>query len=94
MKITEFFDKLCGCVSSLFKDKGDGWSSNRAAFLYTVFISNILILGVWTGLSIYNKQLIVMPESIIVIYCLANGLVTASKLIQKPMETKKESDNV
>jgi len=56
----------------------------------TVILSNICFWGVWTGLSIHNQEIKSIPESVIIIYCLVNGLSAGYKLWQKKMEKKND----
>jgi hypothetical protein len=84
----KFWNKLLSRLSSLFKNGGTNWSSVRFSFIVTVIISNICFWGIWTGLSIFQNTILTIPESVIVIYCLANGIAVGSKLVQKPMEHK------
>jgi hypothetical protein len=83
-----FWEKLISKISSLFKNGGPNWSSIRFAFIVSVMLSNFAFWGIWTGLSIYNGEIQKVPESVIVIYCMANGIAVGSKLAQKPMEKK------
>lgn len=84
-----FWNKLLSKLSSLFKDGKDHlWSSTRFAFIITVILSNLSFWGVWIGLSVYRHELQPIPDSVVVIYCLANGIASSLKLIQKPMESK------
>jgi len=83
-----FINKLLSRLSSLFKNGGVNWSSVRFAFLLAVILSNFSFWGVWVGLCIYKLTIMAIPESVIVIYCLANGIAVGSKLVQKPMEKK------
>lgn len=83
-----FWDKLLSRLSSLFKNGGTNWSSVRFAFIIAVMLSNFAFWGIWSGLSIGKHELQPIPESVIVIYCLANGIAAGSKLLQKPMEKK------
>jgi hypothetical protein len=82
----KFFGKLFSHISSLFKNGSPYWSSTRFAFILSVVISNVSIFGLWIFLSIMNNMLLPIDSSIIVIYAICNGLLSAAKLIQKPME--------
>jgi len=62
------------------------WSSNRVAFLYTVFLSNLIV---WSGvfyLLIKNGSFPYIPEGIIFLYGIANGIASATKVWQKREE--------
>jgi len=78
-------------LSSLLKENDNSkyWSSTRLAFLFTVAISNITIFGLWLGLSLYENTLVSIPESVLVLYSIANGLGIGGKLLQKPLEHDK-----
>jgi hypothetical protein len=88
MKI--FFNNLFHHISSLFKNGGPHWSSTRFAFLLSVIISNFSIFGMWIFLSVINNTLLPIDNSIIMIYAICNGLLSATKLIQKHQEKLKE----
>lgn len=81
--------KLLSRLSSLLKDgQDDQWSSTRFTLLFTVLLSNLCIFGVWVFICIHNKELIVIPNEIITIYSLANGITLSGKLIQTRHELK------
>jgi len=84
-----FISKLLSKISSIFQDGIDSnWSSNRVAFIYTVLISNVCFWGCWTGLTLSKMQLQEIPDSVIWIYCIANGIVSGAHLVQKTLEKK------
>jgi len=85
------FQKILSNLSSLFKNGGKNWSSMRFAFMVAVLLSNFCFFGLWVGLSIKNNELMKVPESVIVLYALANGISYSGKLIQKPIEKKKDA---
>lgn len=80
-----FKDKI---FQRLLQSGKDSLSSVRLAFLYSVFISNLLIFGCWIYLSISSFQMIPIPESVLVFYALANGISTGGKIWQKFLEGK------
>lgn len=63
-------------------------SSMRFTFLFSCIISNITVFGIWSGLSIYEGKILPVHESIIALYCFANGISVTGKLIQKNFEDK------
>lgn len=85
-----FLNRLFGFVAGFFKTDGN-LSSQRAAFLLSVVISNLAIFGVWIVLSYINKTIVPINESILVLYGLANGISVTSKLIQTKLEDKNQS---
>lgn len=85
----KFIDKLMHKLSSMLKNGGNNWSSVRFAFLLCVIFSNFSFWGIWSALSIYKGSMQTIPESLIVIYALANGISYVGKIGQKRMEIKK-----
>ena len=65
-----------------------GWSSTRFAFIFTVMISNIVIFLAITILIIKDWRFPDVPEGILWLYALANGLSFAGKVTQKVQEVK------
>ncbi len=69
------------------EDPADGlWSSNRIAFIFTMFLSNIIMWGGILYLIIINLAFPAIPESIIVIYGISNGVASVAKVWQKREE--------
>lgn len=69
------------------EDATDGfWSSNRVAFIFTMFISNIILWGAILYLVIQTLAFPVIPESIVVIYGISNGVASVAKVWQKREE--------
>lgn len=86
MKPNEFIDKLLHNISGIFKNGSDRWSSMRFAFILSVIISNNIIFGAWIGLSFMKHKLVEIPESVLVLYALANGISYAGKTTQRYIE--------
>ena len=63
-------------------------SSTRFAFLLSVLLSNFIIFGSWLGLSIYFGKLLEIPESVIILYGIANGISVTGKMFQNWVEGK------
>jgi hypothetical protein len=86
--------------NSLVSDKIGSLSATRVSFLMCTFISNMVVFFIWGGLCISQSKLLEIPESIIFLYCLANGITFTGKLVQKQIESngngngngKKEGD--
>jgi len=93
MRVKDIFDRLLHNFSDLLKNGSKRWSSLRFAFLLSVVISNLAVFGVWVGLSIASNIMLSIPESVIVLYCAANGISLTGKLVQKPMEKKADKPN-
>ena len=79
--------------NSLMSDKIGSLSATRLSFLMCTFISNVAVFSVWVFLCVQGSKLVEIPESIIFLYCLANGITFTGKMIQKQIEcacSKKE----
>jgi len=85
----QFIDTLLHRLSSMFKNGGEHWSSVRFGFLTCVVLSNLCFWGVWTGLCLSKGAIQTIPQSVIVLYSLANGISYFGKVGQKRMENKK-----
>lgn len=85
----QFFNKIFSTLKALIR-LDSTVSSQRFSFLFTVILSNVAIIGTWVVLSFYNKRLIEIPESVLVLYGFANGLSMATKLVQNKQENKTE----
>ena len=62
------------------------WSSNRVAFIFTMVLSNIIMWGAILYLVIVNSAFPDIPNSIVMLYGLANGIASVSKVWQKREE--------
>lgn len=65
----------------------DSLSSTRFSFLLCVFMSNLSVFGIWGYMSFSMGVMAEIPESVIMLYCLANGITFTGKMVQKHMET-------
>lgn len=65
-------------------------SSVRFCLLFCFIISNTVIIVIWGCLSVYHGVLQTIPESVITLYCLANGISLTGKVVQKNIEVKKK----
>ena len=74
--------------NSLMSDKVGTLSATRFSFVMCTFVSNLTVFLVWAGLSITQSKLVEIPESIIFLYCLANGITFTGKMVQKHIETR------
>lgn len=82
--LSEIWIKL---QTALVEDPNDGyWSANRVAYILTMFISNFIV---WAGiliLIIVNMSFPDVPDGVIMIYGIANGVSSISKVFQKREE--------
>jgi hypothetical protein len=80
-------DRWFGFFSGLLSESG-ALSAQRFNFLATAAISNLVFWGVWATLCFHGSKILEIPDSIIVIYSLANGISMAGKLGQYGMQSK------
>jgi len=73
-------------IRLLLSNHPDSLSSTRFSFLLCVIISNLSIFLVWSYMSILEGHMVDIPESVIILYCLANGIIYTGKLFQKNIE--------
>ncbi len=83
---SEFFPYFTGMLKENEKDKR--WSSQRFAFILTILISNILVWYTYVIISILEHRFVEVPEAIVFLYGLANGIAGASKVFQKIPEQR------
>jgi hypothetical protein len=73
-------------VDSLLSSNAGSLSTTRLSFLLCTFLSNIVVFLIWGSLCIWNVRILEIPESVIFLYCLANGITFTGKMVQKNME--------
>lgn len=59
------------------------WSSTRFAFIFSVLISNIVIFVSVAILIFQNGTIPDIPEGVLFLYALANGIAFTGKVVQK-----------
>lgn len=75
-------------------DASKNWSSTRFSFLLATMLSNIIIFIILTVLTIKNGKFPEIPEGVLWLYALANGLSFAGKVSQKTQEVKSNAPSV
>lgn len=71
----------------LQENAGNGaWSSTRFVFVFTVLLSNIIIFSALTVLIIKDGKFPDVPEGILWLYAIANGVAFTGKVTQKKSE--------
>ena len=80
-------DRWFGFFSGVLSESGT-LSAQRLNFLATAAISNLVFWGVWAILCFHGCKILEIPDSIIVIYSLANGISMVGKLGQYGMQSK------
>lgn len=86
------WNKLLEKLSTMLQENaGNGaWSSTRFSFIFAVIISNIVIFLALTVLTVKEGKFPEVPEGILWLYALANGIAFTGKVVQKTKETKTE----
>ncbi len=76
------------------------WSSNRISYIFTMFLSNLIMWGCILYLVVLNSAFPSIPESVIAIYGISNGVASIAKVWQKreerfaaELENKKLTDD-
>jgi hypothetical protein len=72
--------------NSLMSDKIGSLSATRLSFLMCTFVSNLAVFTIWVFLCVGQSKLVEIPESVIFLYCLANGITFTGKMVQKQIE--------
>jgi hypothetical protein len=87
-----FFKQVWGCIAP-FLQGGTPESSNRLAFLFSVFLSNVCLWGAWVVITIASNWQVIynpahpvampnIPEGVLWAYAAANGIAFAGKVTQ------------
>ena len=84
------FQALFQKISTMLQEKitDQTWSSTRFAFIFTVSISNISVFLSVLILTIKDGVIPDVPEGILWLYALANGISFTGKVAQKFKEQK------
>jgi hypothetical protein len=82
--ISQFWEKF----QTVFEESSNNhmWSSQRFAYIFTMFISNLVIWGAILYLIIHTGVFPEIPEGIIFIYGISNGVASFAKVWQKKEE--------
>ena len=82
--VSSFWDKF----QTMFEESGDDhmWSANRFAYVFTMLISNLVIWGAVLYLVIHLNAFPEIPQGIIFIYGISNGVASMAKVFQKREE--------
>lgn len=90
------WSRLAWYLSSMLKTDGgkDAWSSARFTFVFTVLLSNIIIFVALAVLLIKESKFPDVPEGVLWLYGVANGISFAGKVSQKFRETKTPTEEV
>lgn len=81
---TEFWNKF----QTIFEESGENhmWSANRFSYVFTMFVSNLVMWGGILYLIIYANAFPEIPEGVIFIYGISNGVASITKVWQKREE--------
>jgi hypothetical protein len=88
--MAEELEKKTGLFNSLLSKNGNSMSSIRFVLLLSVILSNSVIFLIWLVLSLINMTMVDIPESVLYLYALANGLSLTGKVVQRQIELKEK----
>jgi hypothetical protein len=57
-------------------------SAGRFAFLLSIILSNTVVWGMWLVVCIYKREIVNIPEGVVMAYAAAQGLSFAGKGMQ------------
>lgn len=57
-------------------------SAGRFAFLLSIIVSNTVVWGLWLLVCIYKREIVNIPEGVVMAYAAAQGLSFAGKGMQ------------
>lgn len=79
----KFWDKF---FTMFYEDDSLWWSSMRFSFIFTMLLSNLCVWLTWLVISICEGKMVDIPQSVLALYGIANGIGFGSKLRQKGKE--------
>ena len=87
-KSIEFWNK----VETMFQETStsDVWSANRVAYIFTMVLSNLVMWGGILFLAIHLGAFPDVPQGVILIYGISNGVASIAKVWQKREERFEE----
>ena len=71
-----------------------GQSAGRLGFLFSIFISNVVLWSTWLGICIYKHEMVNIPEGVVMVYAAAQGLSFAGKAAQSFADKSKGGKSV
>jgi hypothetical protein len=86
-----YFEKTLHYLATMFEEEKGVWSSTRFSMIFTVVFSNIVLWSLVIILSSKTLMLAAIPESLIVLYGIGNGVAFSGKIFQKKEEVKSEN---
>lgn len=69
-----------------YEDETEWWSSMRFGFIFMMLISNLCVWLTWVAVCAIKGEILSIPESVIGLYTIANGIGFGSKVRQKGKE--------
>jgi hypothetical protein len=82
-KKMKFWDKF---FTMFYEDDSEWWSSIRFGFIFMMILSNVCVWFTWVIISFVQWKLLAIPESVLGLYAIANGIGFGSKVRQKGKE--------
>lgn len=82
-KKMKFWDKF---FTMFYEDDSEWWSSIRFGFIFMMLLSNLCVWLTWVAICAITGTMVSIPESVLGLYAIANGIGFGSKVRQKGKE--------
>lgn len=79
----KFWDKF---FTMFYEDDSQWWSSVRFGFIFMMLLSNLCVWLTWVVICAIKGEMVSIPESVLGLYAIANGIGFGSKVRQKGKE--------
>ena len=83
----KFWDKF---FTMFYEDDSKWWSSMRFGFIFMMLLSNLCVWLIWIVICSIKGEMVSIPESVLGLYAIANGIGFGSKVRQKGKEINLE----
>lgn len=85
----KLFERLS---SMLLSDDKANWSSSRFQMVFTVVVSNLCLWFVFVFLCIKQGAMIDVPQGVLAIYGIANGIAAGAYVVQKKLSENSKDE--
>lgn len=79
----KFWNKF---FTMFYEDDSEWWSSVRFGFIFMMLLSNLCVWWTWVAICAIKGEMVSIPESVLGLYAIANGIGFGSKVRQKGKE--------
>lgn len=74
-----------------YEDDSEWWSSMRFGFIFMMLLSNLSVWLTWVTICAIKGDMVSIPESVLGLYAIANGIGFGTKVRQKGKELNAET---